>query len=315
MSKIQTLDFINFLKKPTLEPNSKFKKSWLFWLVLISGTQFLAFLLGFIASTVLVKLGFEGQNSVQEAVLNYPIWLFILLASVQAPITEEMAFRLFLKPSYWRWVIAFFGFTFYAQQLLPSDSPLLSYKIFPSFNHLTSPLINSFVLSLILGLIWKYYPKFRLNLESFFKQKFVWFFYLSAFTFGAIHIQNYSGLNQLWWLAPFLVIPQTLIGLVIGYLRVKMGFKWGVLAHSFYNTVTALPIIILSFLPKEIILRLVDSSKSDETSKILTGLSPAQNNLILLSGAVFMWVAVWNLFCFIWLIRAYRQEKKNTSFL
>lgn len=310
MSKIQTLDFVNFLKNPTLNPNSEFKKSWLFWLVLISGTQFLAFLLGFIASTVLVKLGFEGQNSVQEAILNYPIWLFILLASVQAPITEEIAFRLFLKPSYWRWIIAFFGFTFYAQQFLPADSPVLNYQIFPSFNYLTAALINSLLLSLILGVIWKYYPKLRLHLESFFTQKFGWFFYLSALLFGAIHIQNYSGLDRLWWLAPFLVIPQTLIGLVIGYLRLRMGFKWGVLAHSLYNTVTALPIIILSFLPKEIISALLNSSKSEDGSKMIASLNSSQNNLILLSGAIFMWVAVWNLFCFTWLIRAYIKQKK-----
>lgn len=306
---ISIQDFIKFLKKPSLALDNSVKKSWLFWLVLISGAQFLSILTGFIGSAALSAFGFQGQNSVQTAIVNLPSWLFFVLVAVQAPITEEIAFRLFLKPSFWRWIVAFFGITFYIQQTLPSDLVFLNYGLSPNFDYLVSAILNSLGLALGLGLIFKIRPKILTKSEIYFKKYFAVFCYVSALSFGAIHIQNYSDLDWLWWLAPLLVLPQIIIGFVITYLRVRMGFRWGILAHSLYNSVAAIPILILSLLPADIFAKLLSGDKTSSDMATLSTLNPNQANLILLAAVFFASGLVWNFFCFVWLTWSYFKSK------
>jgi membrane protease YdiL (CAAX protease family) len=68
--------------------------------------------------------------------------------------------------------------------------------------------------------------------ENYFKG----FFYFSAFIFGLVHITNYSNNSALFFiLIPFIILPQLLGGLIIGYIRLKLGFFWGVLEHGLHN--------------------------------------------------------------------------------
>lgn len=68
------------------------------------------------------------------------------------------------------------------------------------------------------------------------------FFYLSAILFALVHLTNYSNNNILFYiLAPLIVLPQFIGGVTLGYLRLKLGFFWGVLQHGLYN------LIIFSF--------------------------------------------------------------------
>ena len=313
MSPIQTPDLINFLRHPTLEPEPKFKKSWIYWLVLITGTQFLAIVIAFIANTTLIKLGFSGQNSVQDALNDLPIWLFFVLLAIQAPLTEEIAFRLFLKPSPVRWLLSFFGLAFYTQIILRDFGLSFKYKIFGFSNSLVSTLINSLIVSFIVFLIWKAYPKIQQQLEPFFKKHFAWFFYISGLSFGLIHIQNYTGLNNLWWMAPFLILPQMLVGLVISYIRLRMGFKWGVFGHSFYNTISALPVLILSFLPKETFALFTNTMESDELSKKLAALPSNQTMILGIAVLVFILVGFVSFVSFILLCYNYFKKKRPIS--
>ncbi len=314
MSPIQTRDLINFLKHPTLEPNPKFKKSWIFWLVLISGTQFLAVIIAFISNSTLVRLGYTGQNSVQSAINDLPIWLFFILLAIQAPIAEEIAFRLFLKPSPYRWLFSFFGLAFYTQIILRGFGIGLKYTLFGISNSLVYTLLNSAVLSFIMVLIWRAYPKIQQQLEPFFKSHFPWFFYISGLSFGLIHIQNYSELGNLWWIAPFLILPQMLIGLVISYIRMRMDFKWAVFTHSFYNTLSALPILILSLLPKETFALFTTTIDSEELANKLAALPSSQTSILLIAVLTFALVGFVGFVSFILLCYSYfRKDKKYPS--
>jgi len=311
MSPIQTHDLINFLKHPTLELNPNFKKSWIYWFVLITGTQFLATIIALTANFALIKLGFSGQNSVQNALNDLPTWLFFLLLAVQAPITEEITFRLFLKPSPKRWLLSFFGLAFYTQIILRDFGLSFRYSIFGYTNSLVSTLLNSAVLTLIIFLIWRSYPKIKESLEPFFIKHFVWFFYISGLSFGLIHIQNYSGLNNLWWLAPFLILPQALVGLVISYIRVRMGFKWGVFSHSFYNTISALPVLILSFLPKETFALFTSTIENDELTKKIAALPSSQTSILGVAILMFVLVGFISFVSFVLLCYNYFRHQKN----
>ena len=62
-----------------------------------------------------------------------------------------------------------------------------------------------------------------------------WIFYLMTVAFGLMHIMNFEPSLNIYLLAPILVAPQILIGINLGYLRVRFGLIWSILFHAFYN--------------------------------------------------------------------------------
>jgi len=68
-------------------------------------------------------------------------------------------------------------------------------------------------------------------------------FYASALLFGFIHISNFEITINVLLLSPLLVLPQILLGVYFGYIRVRFGLKWSMLLHGSYNGV----LIIMSF--------------------------------------------------------------------
>jgi len=60
-------------------------------------------------------------------------------------------------------------------------------------------------------------------------------FYLMTMAFGLMHIMNFEPSLNIYLLAPILVAPQILIGINLGYLRVRFGLIWSILFHAFYN--------------------------------------------------------------------------------
>ncbi len=63
-----------------------------------------------------------------------------------------------------------------------------------------------------------------------------YFFYVFAIAFGLFHILNFKNNEFLFYcIAPFLVVSQLVGGLFLGYIRLRIGFFWGVLFHSLFN--------------------------------------------------------------------------------
>jgi len=62
-----------------------------------------------------------------------------------------------------------------------------------------------------------------------------WIFYIMTVAFGLMHIMNFEPSLNIYLLAPILVAPQILIGINLGYLRVRFGLIWSILFHAFYN--------------------------------------------------------------------------------
>jgi hypothetical protein len=79
------------------------------------------------------------------------------------------------------------------------------------------------------------------------KQKyFAHFFYFVAISFALVHLSNFAPFNsQVYLFYPIFVLPQLLMGLLIGYTRVKYGFIYGLAIHSMINLPSA---IIMSLL-------------------------------------------------------------------
>jgi hypothetical protein len=79
--------------------------------------------------------------------------------------------------------------------------------------------------------------------KSLWDRYFAFVFYSVALIFAFIHSVNFLNIN--YFLLPILVLPQFIIGLLIGYLRIRLGFIWGYMLH-FLNNLIAISIIFIS---------------------------------------------------------------------
>lgn len=73
------------------------------------------------------------------------------------------------------------------------------------------------------------------TIRNFWNKFYTWIFYLITIAFGLIHILNFKPSLNIYLLAPVLVAPQILIGINLGYLRIRFGLIWSILFHAFYN--------------------------------------------------------------------------------
>ncbi len=79
---------------------------------------------------------------------------------------------------------------------------------------------------------------FRNKAKTLWLKHFSIFFYLSVTLFAFMHLTNYSNNNLFFYiLGPLIVLPQLIGGITLGYLRLKLGFFWGVLQHGLYNLI------------------------------------------------------------------------------
>ena len=69
-------------------------------------------------------------------------------------------------------------------------------------------------------------------------------FYLFALVFGFYHITNFEMSPMIIYLSPLLVAPQIIIGLILGYIRVRLGLEWSILMHALYNLILLGPLLI-----------------------------------------------------------------------
>lgn len=100
--------------------------------------------------------------------------------------------------------------------------------------------------------------------RPFWNKNFRFFFYLSAVLFGLMHLANYSNTNMLFYmLAPLIILPQFIGGISLGYVRLRLGFFWGVLQHGLYNFILfIIPLVFFN------VTTIVDIDNKDYTLKI-----------------------------------------------
>jgi uncharacterized protein len=76
------------------------------------------------------------------------------------------------------------------------------------------------------------------GIEKFWKNHFALIFYISSIAFGLIHFTNYD-LNSISALliAILFSVPQMFGGLILGFVRIRLGFLPAVLMHILFNSV------------------------------------------------------------------------------
>lgn len=223
-------DFISFLKKPKFNFKSDDPERFL-TLNLLFGFFWLFVM--FVSAPLLTFAGAADlPNSLNELMSNYPKWVFVLLAVVVAPLFEEMFFRFHLR------------------------YPMLGYFLFVSglflglyalvHNELIS-MITFIVLAVILAIVLIFLSikkPIKTQAETIYKKFFILIFYLTVLIFALVHLFNYSGIEN-WWSAPLLVMPQALISLFLGYVRVRNGILVSIYFHGFYNLIPTFFFLLL----------------------------------------------------------------------
>lgn len=82
---------------------------------------------------------------------------------------------------------------------------------------------------------------FRGPLTLFSKKYFRIAFYSFAIIFGYVHLLNFEITTKILIFSPLLVLPQIVLGLVFGYIRVRFGLLYSMLLHGCYNGVLIIP--------------------------------------------------------------------------
>ncbi|NTV31053.1 CPBP family intramembrane metalloprotease [candidate division WWE3 bacterium] len=287
-SKIVSL--INFIRKP-IYPNEISTDSFAhkFWTVIqfLSLHYAISIPFGILIVVILTAVNYPVENhSVVNFFSNEPWYFTLLVGSILAPIIEELTFRLPLRYSALN-VSVFIGFVSLLIFQLMDELNLPFMDLIPeqirSVGILSGGPIFTASFSvgiLILFLIVRQFIKKDAALGWYSRHVGV-LFYLSALSFGFVHLENYTGLGTLIFLAPILVAPQIIGGLMWGYLRIRYGFGWSILIHSLYNFIGIVPFTILSFASE----RLTDFLNKP-TALTLMNLTEYDKAILMIAAAV-----------------------------
>jgi hypothetical protein len=206
------IKLLTFLKNPTYS-ESLYKIEWSEFFIILFAFYLLEMPLGIFIKLLINVLGLEAKQ------IPLPYLKRIILGLLIAPIFEESLMRLNLVLSK-RNIIVF----------LNTCLGLAVYFLFKGRNFK----VILFIIILVVFLIILIYFT---QCKSFVIRNYRFVFYSTAILFGLLHIFNFNGitLSNIVW-TPLLVIPQIIMGLLLGYFRVTYGFIYAVICHSLINT-------------------------------------------------------------------------------
>ena len=252
-------DLFGYLRSPQYDTEQvrikKFKK-FVHIFKLWSLVMVAVMLIGILSSYLMKMAGIEEvKNSVVDLFMGQPLYIFLLLAVVWAPVAEEVMFRLGLIYSPYRlsFSLSFLGVAILASSIgvvnsfLPVSLPEWWFDFTQEKGvYIYLPLM--LLVGYLLGMVFKRKLNFEKVTRSY-TSHFGKIFYLSALVFGFLHIFNFYDRGDMWFLLPLLVLPQALVGVILGYIRMKYGFIWSVATHCLHNGMISIPLVLVSFLP------------------------------------------------------------------
>jgi len=212
-------DVWNFVKRPKLAHLSEAflsNPAQVLWFLLL-----LDLLLMFPLSGFLGLLGVENMDHKIDDLKDSPMQL-AALAVIMAPVLEEAAFRLPMKFSYLRISIALGVVLMVIAGQIQDEKTigmiigvvLVSVFLYQFINHQKDDLLNQ-------------------NVGSWWENHFYIPFWLLTVAFALLHLSNFGDFPLHF--APFLVLPQFVLGAILGYVRTGFGFVYAVFFHALHN--------------------------------------------------------------------------------
>ncbi len=107
-----------------------------------------------------------------------------------------------------------------------------------------SPIVILFLAAIVAPIMEELIFRAPLYLFRKVKKNFKYIFYGVALIFGFIHISNYDITTTSLLLSPLLVAPQIIAGLILGYVRIRLGLPYSILLHSMFNGLAIIPSVL-----------------------------------------------------------------------
>lgn len=170
-------------------------------------------------AAMLVALGVElPQHMLDGLEMGLPLILFILVA---APVGEEIVFR--------GWLSGRPGHVAASAALLAAAGIFFYSTRTAEIAPVTGLAVLAAGLALAPLLLWLNRGRRPMVV---FRRNFRWFYLGSALAFASVHLVNFTGPALI--LLP-LTLPQLLLGLILGYARVRFGLWSCILLHAAHN--------------------------------------------------------------------------------
>lgn len=158
-----------------------------------------------------------------EHILDKESWLLLFSAIILAPIIEEALFRGGLR--YNPWVISIWG------AILIGTIGWASLPV--PYNK-----IAIFFAFISIGVLYLYSDKNKRKYKVYWKKQFPIIFYIVTLSFALVHLMNYKNVSNYLVAIP-LTSFQFIMGLFLGFIRMKFGLRYSIFFHMFWNfTVT-----------------------------------------------------------------------------
>ncbi|MCS7055847.1 MAG: CPBP family glutamic-type intramembrane protease [Thermoflexales bacterium] len=224
-------DFFAFLRRPNAE---RVVASLGQKLLILAALVAVDILFGFVANLLstavesLIPLTESEHVMVEEPeLLRFMQTAGILII----PLLEELGFRLWLAPN-----VLFLFISFFLVTIQFAPLPFADLLVAANLTN-AAPLVKIAFYGLIgAGIALFFWVRERRGhpYADFFRRYVGVYYYFSSLLFGFIHLTNYTSLGA-WWYAPILILPQIIGGFVFGYVRIRLGFWYAVLAHIAAN--------------------------------------------------------------------------------
>lgn len=107
---------------------------------------------------------------------------------------------------------------------------------------IAAPILEELIFRFPIGRLWNMPTKFfgeggydtpRVNWWS---SNFKIIFWIFTLLFAAVHFSNFASTVSMY-LAPILVLPQLVLGIMLGYIRVGWGTRYSMLFHGIHNAI------------------------------------------------------------------------------
>jgi len=276
--------YLRFLRSPTLtDPPAAMPKSKARNHVL--RLYSLHLLLIIVVGAIISSFGLQDSNLTVDAFSNMSVRQLVVAVVFVAPLLEEMIFRLPLKGTVSNLALTASAIAFMVLMFSGISQPQL--------------IVVGFVL-LVLNLYLKLERATHQVWPRFYERYPGLIFYFFALFFGAVHITNYS--PEAWPLLPLLVLPQAIAGLWLGFVRVRYGFWWSVLAHGFHNGCLLLPLALFKLFGSEELQALdIDAAEIESF--------PPLDLLLLFGVGLFFAAGIWLCIANSWkMVREWKRE-------
>ncbi len=213
---------LQFLKNPRIDIRSEEAISQQLKEILLIFICTFTLVIVVVAPLMYVVLDLENiPNKLEEVSDMFTDLQFFLLGVVAAPLGEELLFRFPLK--YRK------GVLFILAAAVSAIVYLLASKFLLDQQAMVLGALMFFMYGLLI--ITNDFPWSEEKL----RKVFPYVFYLTAALFGFAHVSNYSIDASMWYMTPLLVMPQLLLGLMLGFVRLRYGLWAAILMHAMNN--------------------------------------------------------------------------------